>query len=162
MLDVRALGRRAALPQVDGDRRCREREEGEEPEGGRDPRRDDDERERADRDQQEPESRILAPERALHRRTSSEKVDRRVHDDPHHVDEVPVDAGKLDAVVVLGRVVAAEAADDHHQQQAQPDGDVRPVQAGEAEEHGRERAVAGVEADVQVLDDLRAAGTRSP
>ena len=32
--------------------------------------------------------------------------------------------------------------------------DVRPVQAGQAEEDRREGAVAGVEPDVQVLDDL--------
>ena len=59
-------------------------------------------------------------------------------------------------MVVLRRVVAAKAADDHHQQQAEADRDVRAVQTRQPEEHGREGTVAGVEADVQVLDDLRA------
>src|SRR5215831_7727746 len=85
-----------------------------------------------------------------------EEIDRRVHDDPHYVDEVPVDSGKLDAVVVLRRVVTAEAADRHHEEEAQADRHVRPVQPREAEEDRGERAGARVEADVQVLDQLRA------
>src|SRR5687768_14948752 len=75
------------------------------------------------------------------RRDLLEKVDRRVHDDPHYVDEVPVDPGQLDPVVVLGREVPPEATDDHHQQQAEADEDMRPVEARQPEEHGRERAV---------------------
>src|SRR5207344_2105006 len=107
-----SLRRRPSLAQVDGDRRGGEAEERQEAEHGRGPRRQHDERERAYRDQQEPESRSLAPKRALHVTPSSDQVDHRVHDDPHYVDEVPVDPGKLDPVVVLWRVVAAEAADD--------------------------------------------------
>ena len=37
------------------------------------------------------------------RTAALEDVDRRVDDDPHHVDEVPVDPGHLDAAVLLGR-----------------------------------------------------------
>jgi hypothetical protein len=33
---------------------------------------------------------------------ASDQVDGRVDDDPHHVDEVPVDPGQLDPVVMLG------------------------------------------------------------
>src|SRR3954447_3909984 len=65
---------------------------------------------------------------------SLEDVDGRVHDDPHHVDEVPVDPGDLDAVVVLGRVVAAKRAHRRHREQRETDEDVRAVQAGQAEE----------------------------
>ena len=43
------------------------------------------------------------------------------HDDPHDVDEVPVDPRHLDAAVLLGRVVAAEGADGDDQQQDQAD-----------------------------------------
>ncbi len=61
-----------------------------------------------------------------HRRGRLEDVDRRVHDDPHDVDEVPVDAGHLDAAVLLGAEVAAEGPDRHDQQQDQADADVAP------------------------------------
>src|ERR671938_2180199 len=37
-------------------------------------------------------------------------VDRRVHDDPHYVYEVPIDPGNLDAVVRRRRVMTAEGA----------------------------------------------------
>ena len=62
-----------------------------------------------------PEGLLLGAQRVAAR---SEDVDRRVDDDPHHVDEVPVDARHLDAAVLLGRVVAAEGAHDDHQRAA--------------------------------------------
>ena len=65
---------------------------------------DHDQREVADRQPDEPERICFAPERIPH--ALLEEVDGHVHDDPHHVDEVPVDAADLDAVVVLGREVA--------------------------------------------------------
>src|SRR4051794_35238280 len=71
-------------------------------------------------------------------RMTSDDVDGDVHDDPHHVDEVPVDAGQLDTVVVLGREVPAEGADRREEQQHQPDEDVHAVQARQAEEGARE------------------------
>ena len=86
--------------------------------------------------------------------TALEDVDGRVDDDPHHVDEVPVDARHLDAAVVLGREVAAEGADRDEQQQRQADEDVRAVQAGEAVEDRALGAVLRREADVDVLVDL--------
>ena len=64
------LGRGAALPQVDGDRDRRQAEEGDEPEQCVDRGRENDQRECTDRDQQETESRSLAPKRALHQATS--------------------------------------------------------------------------------------------
>ena len=53
-----------------------------------------------------------------------------VHDDPHYVDEVPVDSGDLDAVVVLGSSGRGRPARGHREQR-QPDEDVGAVQAGE-------------------------------
>src|SRR4051794_9678293 len=88
--------------------------------------------------------------------TELEDVDGREDDDPHHVDEVPVDARHLDAEVVL-RVrseVAAPGADVGEGEQHQTDEDVGAVQAREAVEDRAEGAVAGREADVDVLVDL--------
>src|SRR5438067_1284960 len=84
----------------------------------------------------------------------SEDVDRHVDDDPHDVHEMPVDASDLDPVVVLGGEVASEGANGHEEQDAQSDEDMGPVQAGEAEEDGREGAVGRVEPDARVLDRL--------
>src|SRR3990172_1395379 len=86
---------------------------------------------------------------------SSEEVDRRVDDDPHDVDEVPVDPGQLDSVVMLRREVAAESADRHHQEEREPNRDMRAVEARQPEEDRCEGAVASVEPDIQVLDHLR-------
>src|SRR3712207_575101 len=58
-------------------------------------------------------------------------VDRQVDDDPHDVDEVPVDARHLDAAVLLGREVPAERPDRREDEQRQPDRHVRAVQAGQ-------------------------------
>src|SRR5690242_17515771 len=65
-----------------------------------------------------------------------ENVDRRVDDHPHDVDEVPVDPRHFHALVVLGRVVAAERADVDDRQRAQADEHVGAVQAGERVEDG--------------------------
>src|SRR5204862_1062493 len=48
-----------------------------------------------------------------------EHVDRAVHEDPHDVDEVPVDPRHLDAAVLLGREVPAEGADRGERQQVE-------------------------------------------
>src|SRR4051812_38207771 len=84
----------------------------------------------------------------------SDDVDGKEHEDPHHVDEVPVDPADLDSVVMVGREVPAEGADRHEEQDCEPDEDVAAVQARQAEEDRREGAVAGVEADAQVLRHL--------
>src|ERR1700710_393128 len=85
---------------------------------------------------------------------SLEDVDRQVHDDPHHVDEMPVDPAELDAVMMLGGEVPPEGADRHEQEDREADEDVGAVQAREAEEDRGERAVTRVEADAGVLDSL--------
>src|SRR5437773_894112 len=85
----------------------------------------------------------------------SEDVDRRVDDDPHHVDEVPVDPGDLDAEVRLRRVVAAIGPDGRRQEQRQADEDVRSVQSGQAVEDRPERVRVKREAEARVLADLR-------
>src|SRR5919202_4732726 len=81
----------------------------------------------------------------------SDDVDRRVDHDPHYVHEVPVDPSDLDAVVVLGREMAAEGADRHEEQDRQADEDVRAVEAGQAEEDRPERLVVRREAHARVL-----------
>src|SRR5262245_15013286 len=86
----------------------------------------------------------------------SEDVDRRINDDPHHVYEVPVDAGHLDAEVVLRLrpEVAAESANRGEAEQGEADEDVGAVEAGEAVEDRAEGEVASAEADVRVLVHL--------
>src|SRR4051812_32342155 len=86
---------------------------------------------------------------------ASDDVDGCVDDDPHHVDEVPVDPGDLDAVVVVRGVVAAEGTDGGEGEQRQADEDVRAVEAGEGEEDRAEGAVVRGEADAGVLARLR-------
>src|SRR5436305_2288104 len=81
----------------------------------------------------------------------SEDVDRREDDDPHHVDEVPVDPADLDAVMVLGREMPPEGADRHERENREPDEHVAAVQAREAEEDRGEGAVRQVEARPHVL-----------
>src|SRR5262245_7712737 len=86
---------------------------------------------------------------------SLEDVDRRENDDPHHVDEVPVDPADLDAVMVLGGEMPAEGADRHEQEDREPDEDVATVEAGQAEKDRWERAVLRREAGPHVLVELR-------
>src|ERR1700745_1679992 len=83
-----------------------------------------------------------------------EDVDRRVHDDPHNVDEVPIDTADLDSVVMLGREMAAEGTCRHEREDRQTDEDMGTVEPGETEEDRREGPVRGVEADAGVLDPL--------
>src|SRR2546423_1540162 len=85
---------------------------------------------------------------------TSEEVERGEEEDPHQVDEVPVEAGVLDTVgEVLGIGVPhlrprgeQEAVDDH------PADDVQPVQASEGEVDGEEVVVRG---EVVVVELVR-------
>src|SRR3954447_243792 len=77
-------------------------------------------------------------------------VHRHVHHDPHYVDEVPVDSSDLDPVMLLRAEVPPERADGHDEKYHQADEHVEAVEAGEAEERGREGSVARVEADAVV------------
>src|SRR5262249_20988867 len=85
-----------------------------------------------------------------------EDVDRGEDDDPHHVDEVPVDARHLDPEVflLLGAEMAAEGADRREAEQTQADEDVGAVEARQAVEDRTEAEVAGAEAEMRVLVDL--------
>src|SRR6476619_3234717 len=84
-----------------------------------------------------------------------EDVHGEVHDDPHHVDEVPVDAGDLEPVVMLRREVTLEGSHRRDREERETDEDVGAVQARQPEEDRSKRAVARVEPDVRVLDHLR-------
>src|SRR3954454_10489565 len=85
---------------------------------------------------------------------SLKDVDGRVDDDPHDVDEVPVDTGHLDTAVLLGRVVAAERPDRREREKDQADGHVRAVQSGQAVEDRALSVVADGPAEMEVLVDL--------
>src|SRR6185312_9372711 len=77
-------------------------------------------------------------------------------DQPHNVDEVPVDPRHLDTQVILRlrAEVASEGADRGEAEEQEADEDVGSVEAGEAVEDRPEGEVAGAEADVRVLVDL--------
>ena len=89
-------------------------------------------------------------------RADAEDVDGGEDDEPHDVDEVPVDPGHLDAEMVLGvgPEVAAEGADRGEAEEHETDEDVGAVQAGEAVEDRAEGEIASAEADVGVLVEL--------
>src|SRR6476646_4630923 len=148
---ARRLPRVAVREEPPGDDR-RQYHEDRHPEPAVDERRDHDQREITDRQPDEPERFSLAPEGISHQ--ALEKIDGHVHDDPHYVDEVPIDPAQLDPVVVLGREMPAERADRHHEQDHQADEDVRSVEAGQAEERRGERGVPRVETEAAVLDEL--------
>ena len=90
---------------------------------------------------QEAEGRVLRAQRVTHEERL-EDVDRRVDDDPHHVDEVPVDPRHLHAAVLLLGEVPAEGADRREQQQGQADEDVGTVQPGQPVEDRALRVLA--------------------
>src|SRR5205809_2167658 len=83
-------------------------------------------------------------------------IDGKEDDEPHNVDEVPVDARHLDTQVILllRAEMAAEGADRGEGEQAEPDEDVGAVEAGEAVEDRAEAEIAGAEAEVDVLVEL--------
>src|SRR5947209_17245329 len=85
--------------------------------------------------------------------SSLQDVHRRVDDDPHNVDEVPVDARYLDAAVLLRTEVPSVRAYDRVQEQVEADEHVRAVEAGEPVEDRALGGVLGREADVHVLVD---------
>src|SRR5215203_3946521 len=87
---------------------------------------------------------------------ASEDVDGDEHDDPHDVDEVPVDPWHLDPEMILrvGPEVAAEGTDRREREQHQTGEDVGSVEAGEAVEDRAEPEVPGAEAEVDVLVEL--------
>ena len=83
-----------------------------------------------------------------------------MHDEqeqPHHVDEVPVPGGGLEAEMPLRREVAAAGAEPADDQEAGADDDVEAVEAGRQEEDRRiDAAAVELERRVGILDRLEA------
>src|SRR3954469_25460042 len=63
-----------------------------------------------------------------------DQVDDGEDHDPHHVDEVPVEAGDLDHLGLALVQLAARRHASQREQHQDPDGDVHTVEAGEDEE----------------------------
>src|SRR5688572_18678155 len=74
-----------------------------------------------------------------------DEVDDREDEDPHDVDEVPVEAGDLDLQVLLGRELAPQRDADQRQQPEDPDGHVHTVESGEEEEAAGRHAAREVQ-----------------
>src|SRR5690348_5169572 len=78
----------------------------------------------------------------------SPQVEQREDEDPHQVDEVPVEAGDLDDLpaalarseeaLLAGVEIAAPDLAGHQYEEDHPDGDVGAVEAGDHEEHRAE------------------------
>src|SRR5579864_7169378 len=103
---------------------------------------------------QQPEGVGLAAQRVEHEPEALEHVHGRVHDDPHDVDEVPIDPRHLHAQVMLRRVMPAEGADRDDRQRAEADEHVRAVEPGQRVEDGSLGGILRGKADVDVLVDL--------
>src|SRR5215475_13587813 len=63
-------------------------------------------------------------------------IDAGKQEQPHHVDEVPVPGGELEAEVLLRREMAQISADQAHDQKDRADDHVSAVEAGRHEERG--------------------------
>src|SRR6516164_10956673 len=72
---------------------------------------------------------------------SSDEIHEREDEDPDEIDEVPVQRGDLDLVVVVGRVLAERRAPENGAQVADAGEDVHPVEAGQDEERGSEEVL---------------------
>src|SRR6185503_9746144 len=81
----------------------------------------------------------------------SENVDDGEQQDPHDVDEVPVEAGHLEAEMLGRRVVTADRSQERDRQQRGTNQHVQAVQAGQREERRGERPVRGDEPERVVL-----------
>ena len=79
-------------------------------------------------------------------RSGRDQVDEGEDDDPHDVDEVPVETDQLDDLgLVAGDAAARDDADQGHQHD-DADGDVHTVEAGEGVEARAEQAGGEAEA----------------
>src|SRR5262249_15374083 len=70
------------------------------------------------------------------------EIENRQQEDPDDVDEVPVETGDLDRVVVRGREAAAPCEKADHRHHADPDRQVEGVDAGHREVEPEEEADA--------------------
>src|SRR5207248_2737978 len=99
---------------------------------------------------------------------TSEEVERRKEEDPHQVDEVPVEAGVLDAVGEVLGVGGPHLRPGREQEGVDDDAadDVQAVEPGQREVDGVEIVVRGEVAEVEfvlvfeVLDDEEDEGQR--
>lgn len=86
--------------------------------------------------------------------SSLDEVEEREEEDPHHINEVPVERARLHHVVMLCRKLAkasAVEADTEHQHTTEY---VRAVESGEDVESSAERAVRNAESKLRVLVKL--------
>src|SRR5687768_3719208 len=85
---------------------------------------------------------------------SPDDVDRGEEADPHHVDEVPVDAGRFDGEVAVRAELSLQRTEQAQRDEDQATEHVRAVEAGEREERGGEDPIGRQEAEVRVLVSL--------
>ena len=85
---------------------------------------------------------------------SAPHIDAGEQEQPHHVDEVPVPGGGLEAEMLLRREVAAHGTDQAHGEEDGADDDVEAVEAGRHEEGRAIDVVGEAEAGMHVLIGL--------
>src|SRR5690242_10206091 len=83
--------------------------------------------------------------------TDGDEIDKSKDDDPHNIDEVPVEAGDLHVEAVLLLDASGKGEHKDREQPDHADGDVGAVEAGEHKEGGAEDVA--VQAQVVVLHE---------
>src|SRR5271169_1744316 len=81
-------------------------------------------------------------------------VDAEEQEQPHHVDEVPVPGGGLEAEMLARLELAGHGAEQADQQEGRADEHMEAVEAGGHEERRRIDVVAEAERRVEVLEGL--------
>src|SRR5262249_43211050 len=94
-------------------------------------------------------------------RTRTPDVDAGDQEQPHHVDEVPVPGGELEAEMLFRIEVPGEGTDQTNDQEDAADDDVGAVEAGRHEEGGAVDVATEVEMGVEIFPRLHA-GEREP
>src|ERR1051326_3604258 len=88
----------------------------------------------------------------------SDQIDDREKDDPHEIDEMPVEPDVLDPLMIVLRVLPAESLDRHERHADHPAEDVKSVESRRREEDRAEEALRGGEVldeqEVAVFEDL--------
>src|SRR5262249_30289350 len=90
------------------------------------------------------------------RRARSPNIYAREQKQPHHVDEVPVPGGELEAKVLLRTEVTRHSPREAHNQEDRADDNVSAMEARRHEECGAINVAAEVEVRVRVLISLHA------
>src|ERR1700731_3125762 len=83
-------------------------------------------------------------------------IDAAEQEQPHHVDEVPVPGGELEAEMLLGGEMAGIDAGEANDQENRPDDDMSAVESGRHEERRAVDVARIVERRVAVLEGLHA------